>query len=191
MYLNNSEQWNAILKKVEQGIKKVFPIEAKNGRIELMNVTIPNKVDASIENQKTRVLHGSSLSTPVYGEFRLVRKNGKTESARIKILDLPILTDRGTFIVQGKDYSVFNQVRLKPGVYVRRTNDSDAVFADFNLGKGLGFEIHMDNTGVFSIRFDKSKLSTSSKKIPLYPLLRALGASDAEISQTWVRSCLK
>ena len=191
MYLNNSEQWNAILKKVEQGIKKVFPIEAKNGRIELMNVTIPNKVDASIENQKTRLLHGSSLSTPVYGEFRLVRKNGKTESARIKILDLPILTDRGTFIVQGKDYSVFNQVRLKPGVYVRRTNDSDAVFADFNLGKGLGFEIHMDNTGVFSIRFDKSKLSTSSKKIPLYPLLRALGASDAEISQTWGAELLK
>ena len=185
MYLNNNDQCNAILKKVEQGIKNVFPIEGKTGKIELISVTIPDKANISIDNQKTRLLQGSSLSTPVYGEFKLSRKNGKTERARIKILDLPVLTDRGTFIVQGKDYSVFNQVRLKPGVYVRKTNDSDAVFADFNLGKGLGFEIHMDNAGVFSIRFDKSKLSTSSKKIPLYPLLHALGAGDAEISRVW------
>lgn len=95
----------------------------------------------------------------------LQKLTAKSETAKIKILDLPILTDRGTFIVQGKDYSVFNQSRLLPGVYTRRTNDSDAVFADFNLAKGLGFEIHMDTDGVFSVRFDKSKLSTSSKKI--------------------------
>ena len=174
MYLNNNDQWNAILKKVEQGIKNVFPIEGKTGKIELISVAIPDKANISIENQKSRLLQGNSLSTPVYGEFKLSRKNGNTERARIKILDLPVLTDRGTFIVQGKDYSVFNQVRLKPGVYVRKTNESDAVFADFNLGKGLGFEIHMDNAGVFSIRFDKSKLSTSSKKIPLYPLLHGM-----------------
>lgn len=191
MYLNTSDKWADILKKVEQGIKNVFPIEGKTGKIECLRVDIPNKANASIDNQKSKLLSGNSLSTPVYGEFKLTRKNGKTESARIKILDLPVLTSRGTFIVQGKDYSVFNQVRLKPGVYVRRTNDSDAVFADFNLGKGLGFEIHMDNTGVFSIRFDKSKLSTSSKKIPLYALLNTLGVSDTQLAATWGDELLK
>lgn len=191
MYLNNAEKWNAILQKVKEGITKIFPIQGKTGKIDLISVDIPNKGSASIDSQKKSLLTGSSLGTPVYGEFRLTRTNGKTETAKIKILDLPILTERGTFIVQGKDYSVFNQSRLKPGIYVRRTNDSDAVFADFNLGKGLGFKIHMDNDGVFSIQFDKSKLSTSSRKIPLYPLLRALGASDAQIQAVWGNEILK
>lgn len=191
MYLNVSQKWDAILKKVQEGIKHLFPIEGKTGKIELIRLEIPNKTNSSIESQKQSLLAGSSLGTPVYGEFRLTKTNGKSETAKIKILDLPILTDRGTFIVQGKDYSVFNQSRLLPGVYTRRTNDSDAVFADFNLAKGLGFEIHMDTDGVFSVRFDKSKLSTSSKKIPLYPLLHALGASDPEIQAVWGNDIFK
>lgn len=191
MYLNNTEKWNTILKKVDTGIRKIFPIEGKTGKIDLLKVEIPNKVNPTIENQKNRLLAGTSLSTPVYAEFRLTRKDGKTETLRTKILDLPILTDRGTFIVQGKDYSVFNQVRLKPGVYVRRVNDSTAVFADFNLGKGLGFEIHVDSNGLFTIKFDKSKLSSSTTKIPLYPLLIALGSNDQEIEKTWGKELLE
>lgn len=185
MYLNEKEKWGAILQKVKEGIHKIFPIEGKTGKIELLRVDIPVKDIASIENQKTKLMSGASLATPVYGEFKLTRTNGKSETARIKIMDLPVLTGRGTFIVQGKDYSVFNQVRLKPGVYVRHTAESDAVFADFNLGKGLGFNVEMDNDGVFYVRFDKSSVSTSSKKIPLYSLLKALDTPEEQIKQTW------
>lgn len=191
MYLNTAEKWRAILTKVEAGIRKIFPIEGKTGKIECLRVEIPNKTEATISAQKSKLLGGSTLGTPVYAELRLTRKNGKSETAKIKILDLPILTDRGTFIVQGKDYSVFNQVRLLPGVYTRHTNDSAAVFSDFNLGRGLGFEIHMNNEGVFFIKFDKSKLSSSSKKIPLYPLIIALGATDGEVKRYWGEKSLE
>lgn len=127
MYLNTAQKWQAILKKVEDGIKAIFPIEAKTGKIELIKVEIPNNTNASISAQKDRLLTGTTLGTPVYGTFRLVKNDGKTETNRVKLIDLPILTDRGTFIVQGKDYSVFNQVRLRPGCFVRKTNDSDEV----------------------------------------------------------------
>ena len=191
MYLNTEQKWASILQNVQKGIKSIFPIEAKTGKIELLSLEVPNKTSASIGNQKTKLLSGTSLSVPIYANLRLVRNNGKTETGRVKILDLPVLTDRGTFIVQGKDYSVFNQVRLKPGVFVRHVNDSDAVFADFNLGRGLGFEIHMDNNGVFFVKFDKSKLSSSSKRIPLYSLLSALGTSDMEISEVFGNKILE
>ena len=191
MYLNTEQKWASILQNVQKGIKSIFPIEAKTGKIELLSLEVPNKTNASIGNQKTKLLSGTSLSVPIYANLRLVRNNGKTETGRVKILDLPVLTDRGTFIVQGKDYSVFNQVRLKPGVFVRHVNDSDAVFADFNLGRGLGFEIHMDNNGVFFVKFDKSKLSSSSKRIPLYSLLSALGTSDMEMSAVWGNKILE
>lgn len=191
MYLNTEQKWASILQNVQKGIKSIFPIEAKTGKIELLSLEVPNKTSASIGNQKTKLLSGTSLSVPIYANLRLVRNNGKTETGRVKILDLPVLTDRGTFIVQGKDYSVFNQVRLKPGVFVRHVNDSDAVFADFNLGRGLGFEIHMDNNGVFFVKFDKSKLSSSSKRIPLYSLLSALGTSDMEMSAVWGNKILE
>lgn len=185
MYLNTAQKWQAILKKVEEGVKAIFPIEAKTGKIELIKVEIPNNTNASISAQKDRLLTGTTLGTPVYGTFRLVKNDGKTETNKVKLIDLPILTDRGTFIVQGKDYSVFNQVRLRPGCFVRKTNDSDEVFAQFNLAKGLGFKLYMDNNGVFYVRFDKSALSKSSKRIPLYSLLHALGTSDGEIQGRW------
>lgn len=190
MYLNNDEQWQSIKTKVIQGINDIFPIEGKTGRIECVHVEIPDKKPATIEAQKANLLGTSSLETPVYATLRLIR-GMKSEETRVKILDLPMLTSRGTFIVQGKDYSVFNQVRLLPGVYTRRVVDSDEVYSDFNLGKGLGFEIHMDNTGLFFIRFDKSALSTSSTKIPLYPLLLALGADEAKIRGYWSEDILK
>lgn len=184
MYLSTDQKWAAIIKKVEEGIKFVFPIEGKTGKIELVGLDVPKTDNASLEDQKGALLRNTSVTMPVYGDFRLTRNN-KTETAKIKILSLPILTERGTFIVQGKDYSVFNQVRLKPGTYVRHTTGSDNVFADFNLGKGLGFEVDMDEAGVFYVRFDKSRLSTSSKKVPLYSLLRILGCTEAAMKDAW------
>jgi len=185
MYLQTEDKWRDILRKVEEGIKKVFPIEAKTGRIDIISVEIPDKVKATISNQKDHILAGKSLGTPVYANLKLTRNNGKNETAKIKILDLPILTERGTFIVLGKDYSVFNQTRLKPGVYVRKPEGSNETFATFNLGKGLGFKIHMDSDGLFTIVFDKSALSTSAKKTPLYPLLKLLGAGDQALKAAW------
>ena len=190
MYLNNGSKWADIKAKVVTGIKSIFPIEGKTGRIECLSVDIPDKKAATIDAQKSTLLNSSSLETPVYATLRLTR-GAKSEEAKIKILDLPILTERGTFIVLGKDYSVFNQVRLLPGVYTRRTADSNDVYSDFNLGKGLGFEIHMDTSGVFSLKFDKSALSTSSSKIPLYPLLKALGADDSKIASYWSEDLVK
>lgn len=180
------DKWDVIKRHVFDGIRSLFPINGPKGKIELLSIDIKEPSN-NISNQRDAIIKGGSLTAAVYGTFRLTDEHGsQVDTAKIKVLDLPIVTHRGTFVVQGKDYSVFNQMRLRPGVYTTKSEESGDVTSRFNLGKGLGFKIELSpNDGVFYIRFDKSKASTSSPKIPMYSLLRILGASDGEIKSRW------
>lgn len=186
MYLDMHEKWDVIKRHVSDGIRSLFPIEGPKGKIELLSIEM-KEPENLVSNQREALIKGGSLTASVYGTFRLTDAHGgAVDTAKIKILDLPLITHRGTFVVQGKDYSVFNQMRLRPGVYTTKSEESGDVTSRFNLGKGLGFKIELNpNEGVFYIRFDKSKASSSSPKIPLYSLLRILGASDSEIKSRW------
>ena len=186
MYLNVNEKWEAIKQHITNGIASIFPIKTDAGSIELLRVEF-KEPNVSTTVQRSTLLSGKSLTCNVYGLFRRLNANGhELEQARVKILDLPVITHRGTFIVLGKDYSVFNQMRLKPGVYTKKSEDTEDVTTSFNLGKGLGFKLSLSpSDGVFYVRFDKSRASSSSIKIPLYSLLRALGVSDDVIKQQW------
>lgn len=186
MYLDMHEKWDVIKRHVDDGIRSLFPIETPKGKIELVSLEL-KEPENSVSNQRDALIKGGSLTASVYGIFRLLDAKGSViDNAKIKILDLPIVTHRGTFVVQGKDYSVFNQMRLRPGVYTTKSEESGDVTSRFNLGKGLGFKIELSpNEGIFYIRFDKSKASSSSPKIPLYSLMRILGAPDDLIKSRW------
>ena len=186
MYLDMHEKWDVIKNHVSTGIRSLFPIEGPKGKVELTDLEI-REPEKSIGAQRDAIIRGNSLTAPVYGTFKLTDSHGSAiDTAKIKILDLPVITQRGTFVVQGKDYSVFNQMRLRPGVYTTKSEESGDVTTRFNLGKGLGFKIELSpKDGVFYVRFDKSRASTSSPKIPLYSLLRILGAPEGEIKSRW------
>jgi DNA-directed RNA polymerase beta subunit len=186
MYLDMHEKWDVIKRHVTDGIRSLFPIEVPKGRVELISVEM-KEPENLVSSQREALIKGGSLTASVYGTFRLTDGHGGTvDTAKIKILDLPLITHRGTFVVQGKDYSVFNQMRLRPGVYTTKSEESGDVTSRFNLGKGLGFKIELSpNEGIFYVRFDKSKASTSSPKIPLYSLVRVLGAADSDIKARW------
>ena len=186
MYLDVKEKWVSIKQHVTSGIQSLFPIKVPNGTIDLLSVEF-KEPDISTAIQRDTLLEGKSLTCNVYGNFIKRDINGKeVDRAKVKIMDLPVVTHRGTFIVLGKDYAVFNQMRLKPGVYTKKSEESGEVTTSFNLGKGLGFKLLMSpSDGVFYIRFDKSKASSSTIKVPLYSLLKILGVSDGEIKQRW------
>lgn len=188
MYLDNASQWQAIKKSVHDGIASLFPLSANTNMLTLDGVEVREPKTSSVKGQRDALLKGESMCAAVYCSFSLTDKHGRTlDRDKIKVLDLPILTQRGTFVVKGKDYSVFNQVRLKPGVYVRRAAESNAVSARFNLGKGLGFRINLDPaTSVFTIQFDASKANAGGQsKIPLYSLLHSIGVSDQALAASW------
>ena len=173
------------MEKAQLGIQSLFPLSSKSKKLVLKEVSV-KEPEGNLKEQREALLKGESLTAAIYGTFSLESLEGHViDTDKVKILDLPILTERSTFVVQGKDYSVFNQVRLRPGVYTRSSEDSDNVAARFNLGKGLGFRINMDaSKGIFYIQFDASQANTGGQaKVPVFTLLKTLGASDDHIKE--------
>lgn len=188
MYLDMASKWQAIKEHADMGFRELFPLKSQKRTLQLDSIEI-KEPDASVDAQRKALVSGGSLTAAVYGNFSLIdnEKQRILDKDKVKILDLPIVTHRGTFVVQGKDYSVFNQTRLRPGVYTSKAEDSDAVASKFNLGKGLGFRVQLNaDASRFDVVFDASKANTGGQaKIPLYSVLRALGASDDEMKQRW------
>jgi DNA-directed RNA polymerase beta subunit len=162
-------------------LKTRYPIENTRYSLGLENLSHESK-PYSLEDQKHAIIRGRSLDTLVHGDWVLKDKATGTEVDRKKgvVAHIPYATDRGTFIYQGNEYTVANQMRLKPGVYTR-VKENGIIEAHVNTKQGTGpsFRIYMEpDTGIF-------RLGVGQSTLKLYPVLRAMGASDKEIGHHW------
>lgn len=99
----------------------------------------------------------------------------------MKIIDLPRLTNRGSYIVHGHEYMFPYQKRLRSGAYVR-TGQNDELRTFFNLAKGRNFHL-----GIHPVKGHFQFQVESTRNLPLYPILRALGVTDAQMVGAWGR----
>ena len=165
-----------------EALKKRFPLENKSYRLELSNVRFTGPQDFTLAQQKQALLTDKNLHTPVSGRFRLIRKsdNAVVDEKDEVVMNVPYYTDRGTIINNGSEYTVANQLRLRPGVYTRIRRSGD-VETQFNVkpGTGRGFRLRMEpSTGVITVNVGHANM-------PLYPLLKALGVSDRQMQKAW------
>lgn len=170
-----------IRKKVVEGLEQSFPLKAGKHVLELSNVRVDPREYSSRE-QKRAVLEGRTLSERVRGDVVVKNAAGETTSHAkdFTLLQLPYFTPRHTFILDGTEYSVSNQIRTKPGAYVRRRGNED-LEATFNLAKGANFRVHMDpEKGLLYMQ-----PSHTTSRIPLHPILRALGVPHQDIASSW------
>ena len=163
-------------------VGKRFPVEDEEYRIELRNPRYTGPQEFSLEQQKQALMKERRLHTPITGTWRLVHKPTNTvlDEREDIVMHVPYYTQRGTFIHGGNEYSVVNQSRLRPGVYIRRQRTGE-VEGHLNVRPGTGkpFRIHLEpQTGVF-------KVSIGQSSIPLYPLMKAVGVSDKQLVQVW------
>lgn len=133
-------------------------------------------------DQKKAILTGNSLHRRLTGTWNLVDNvTGQTISQRQTTLaNVPYLTDSGTFVNKGVEYTLAHQMRLKAGVYTRE-KDNGELEAHVNMlpGKGRTHRYYLDpKTGVFKVQLGQAN-------IPLMPLLKSLGASDKDIRAAW------
>lgn len=170
-----------IRRKTVEALQSSFPLKARTYTVELTNPKVEEREFSSRE-QKQAILEGRSLNERVRGDLVVKDAAGNvTSSAKgFTLLHLPYFTPRHTFIVDGTEYSVSNQIRTKPGVYTRRRGNED-LEATFNLAKGSNFRVLMDP--------EKGHLfvqpTSTTSKIPLYPVLRALGVPHQDIATHW------
>ena len=127
-----------------EGLSAAFPMEVRGGKLEVADVAVHER-DFGPESQKAAILEGTSLHEPVKGTLVLRDPSGKVldRATDFTLLRLPYLTERHTFIVEGNEYQVANQLRMKPGVYTRR-RANDELEAAFNLSKGSNFRLSLD-----------------------------------------------
>ncbi|NLZ70220.1 MAG: DNA-directed RNA polymerase subunit beta [Clostridiaceae bacterium] len=121
----------------------------------------------------------ANYAAPLRMKVQLHNKNDNSiKEQMIYIGEFPIMTDTGTFIINGAERVVISQLVRSPGVYFSITKDSRTerrlLGGTIIPNRGAWLEYEMDNKGVLYVKVDRSR------KIPLTVLLRALGYGTNE-----------
>lgn len=172
----------AIFNNVLREAQSLPPLENARHRLELADVGYTGPERYSIADRKQAILENRTLARKLQGTWVLRDQNTgeEVERRRTTLAHVPYLTDGGTFVNRGREYTVANQLRLRPGTYARlKSNGEYEVHANVLPGKGVAHRYLLDPAkGQFSLQVGQAK-------IPLMPLLRALGAQDKQIIEAW------
>ena len=174
----NSYQWF-----LDEGLQEVFddisPITDFNGNLvlEFTNFTLESTPKYSIEECKER---DATYAAPLKVRARLInRETEEIKDQEIFMGDFPLMTDTGTFIINGAERVIVSQLVRSPGIYYASEFDKvgkKLLSSTVIPNRGAWLEYEMDSNDVFSVRVDRTR------KVPVTVLIRALGVStDAEI----------
>ncbi|NET01651.1 MAG: DNA-directed RNA polymerase subunit beta [Sphaerospermopsis sp. SIO1G1] len=130
----------------------------------------------SVEESKRR---DSTYAVQMYVPTRLLNKEtGDIKEQEVFIGDLPLMTDRGTFIINGAERVIVNQIVRSPGVYYKSEIDKNGrrtYSASLIPNRGAWLKFETDRNDLVWVRIDKTR------KLSAQVLLKALGLSDNEI----------
>lgn len=180
---DHSEIRTAIFEQVMEGIKHKFPIESKRYIVDLDNIYYKH-TPASYKKQREVIMSKGNISEGIFVDITIKDKGtGKvlTSLKGHKLMNLPYYTNRYTFIIDGNEYAVVNQLRTKSGIYTRKKGN-DEIESVFNLEKGANFKLVMDpKTGIFKVHFS---LGGTKTMFSMMALLRILDANLNEVATT-------
>ena len=162
---------------LEEGLKEVFddisPIADYSGHLSLEFVDFElceDDVKYSIEKCKER---DATYAAPLKVKVRLYNKE-KEEISEHEIFmgDLPLMTQTGTFVINGAERVIVSQLVRSPGIYYGITHDKigKKLFSCTVIpNRGAWLEYETDSNDVFYVRVDRTR------KVPITVLIRALG----------------
>ena len=162
---------------VEEGLgevlKDISPIEDYSGNLvlEFFDYYMEDKTKYSIEEAKER---DATYSTRLHVKVRLInRETGEIKEQDIYLGDFPLMTDSGTFIINGAERVVVSQLVRSPGCYYAQEFDTKTGKKTFTSTvmplRGAWLEYETDGNDIFYVRVDRTR------KIPVTTLLRAIG----------------
>ena len=165
---------------IETGIKEVFedlfPVENFSGTLSLEFGDYHfDEPKYSIKESKDRE---STYSAPLRVEVRLFnRETGEVKEQEIFMGDMPIMTDSGTFVINGAERVIVSQLVRSPSVYFNREidkNGRELITNQIIPNRGTWLEFETDARDVLYVRIDRTR------KVPITTLLRAFGLSSDE-----------
>lgn len=158
------------------------PMQNARHRLELRNVHYAGPDKYSVADRKKAILTGSTLDRRLRGTWALIdqQTGNPIDEKTTTVARVPYLTDGGTFVHGGNEYTLSNQMRLMAGLFARiKDNGELETHANILPGQGVAHRYFLDpDKGVFYMRLQQAK-------IPLMPLLRAMGATDDDLRKAW------
>ena len=164
-------------------VKSRFPVENEQYRLTLEDVDYGAIPEYTRADQKRSLQTDGSLSARIKGRWVITDKatGSVVSKSNLKgIMDVPYLTERGTFIRNGSEMTIPVQMRLVPGVYARVGEDGHAR-AHINVRQGTGNSINMTMDPANPV----FKLKVGTRNYKLYPLLKHLGMEDRDLMKLW------
>ena len=168
---------------IKKGLKEVFedisPITdyAETMVLEFVDYYFDSEPKYSEEESKDRDVN---FSTPLKVKTRLINKEtGEVKEQEVFMGDFPLMTNKGTFIINGAERVIVNQLVRSPGAYyaVEIDKSGNKLYSSTVIpNRGAWIEYDTDSSGVVNVRVDRMR------KLPVTTLLRALiFKTDAEI----------
>ena len=175
---NSSYEWF-----INEGLKEVFddisPIQDYTGNLilEFINYHVEDTYKYDEDEARER---DANFSAPLKVKVRLINKEtGEIKEQEVFMGDLPLMTDKGTFIINGAERVVVSQLVRSPGSYYTESIDKSGnrLYSSTVIpNRGAWLEYETNSRNEVTVRIDRTR------KIPITVLLRALGTvSDSQI----------
>ncbi|MGO1434074.1 MAG: DNA-directed RNA polymerase subunit beta [Canibacter sp.] len=167
---------------LEEIFTEISPIEDNAQKMELsFENPILDEQKFTIDECKER---GKTYSAPLYVEAAFYNKETQVmKSQTVYMGDFPIMTDKGTFIINGSERVIVSQLVRSPGVYFERaqekTSDKDIFSARVIPSRGAWLEFEIDKRDQVAVRIDRKR------KQSVTVFLKALGMTSEEILETF------
>ena len=161
-------------------LKDISPIEDYSGNLvlEFFDYYMEDKTKYTIEEAKER---DTTYSSRLHVKVRLInRETGEIKEQEIYLGDFPLMTDSGTFVINGAERVVVSQLVRSPGCYYAEEFDTKTGKKTYTSTvmplRGAWLEYETDGNDIFWVRVDRTR------KVPVTTLLRALGLkNDSQI----------
>ena len=164
---------------IEKGLKEVFrdmadiTVYTGNWVLSFIDYRLDDKPKYSVRECKER---DANYAAPMRVTVRLQNKEtGVIKESEVYMGDFPIMTDSGTFVINGAERVIVSQLVRSPGVYYGMTHDKTGIelfTSTINPNRGAWLEYETDPNDIFYVRIDKNR------KIYITAFVRALGLSS-------------
>ena len=173
-----TDSYNKFLREgIEEVLKDVFPIEnySKTLSIDYVSHRLEESEHSFLECKEKDLTY----SKPLYVTFRLHDKNtGQITDSEIFMGNIPLMSDSGTFVINGKERVIVSQIVRSPGAYLSKTFDNklgkNVYNADLIPSRGTWLEFESDIKNLLWVRIDRQR------KMPASVLLKAIGLEQDE-----------
>nr|YP_010952219.1 RNA polymerase beta subunit [Gloiopeltis furcata]WMP13888.1 RNA polymerase beta subunit [Gloiopeltis furcata] len=138
-------------------------------------IYIPSKL-----TRKDTELIRKTKQTDLFSILNIEDKNKKYKKRPVFVGDLPLMTNRGTFVIAGTERIIINQIVRSPGIYYKQEldkNDKQIYSASLISNRGSWLKFEVDSKDQIWVRIDKTH------KVNAYVFLRAIGLSSEEIKK--------